>query len=316
MNDRFLAAAREVDPVGDLPPGGEVWIGDDTAVVASRGVGPVLLTTDLVVEGVHFDRRLCSGEDVGYKALMVTASDIAAMGGRPDHAMASIVAPPDIELDQVAAGLAAASAACGCVIVGGDLSGGPALMVSVAITGSLRLPTDAGPLLRSGAGPGDRLFVTGPLGGSAAGLRRFGPDATDSGPPDAAGGADDRLVAAYRRPVARLAEGETARLAGASAAIDISDGFAADVDRLSQASGVGVELEGVPVFEGATAEEALHGGEDYELIVATPDPEGLVAAFHAAGLRPPVPVGRCTGGAGSVVLGGVPLPPGGWVHRF
>ena len=317
MSERFLAAAREADPHGELPPSGELWIGDDAAVVAGGGTGPVLLTSDLVVEGVHFDRRVCSAEDVGYKALMVTASDVAAMGGWPVHALVSIVAPPDVDLDRVASGLADASAECGCVVVGGDLSGGPVLVVSVALAGSLRGPAGAGPLLRSGARPGDSVFVTGPLGGSAAGLRRFGPVLSDTAPPGRTGsGEDDPLLAAYRRPVARVAEGEEARRAGASAAIDISDGFAADIDRLARASGVGIALDQVPVFEGATREEALHGGEDYELVVATPDPQALVGAFLAVGLRPPVAVGRCTDGAGPVVLDGEPLPPRGWVHRF
>jgi thiamine-monophosphate kinase len=318
MGTRFVAAARARLPEGPLPPVGEVWIGDDAAVVASGTHAQVLLATDLVVQDVHVDLRLCSVEDVGYKAMMVTVSDLAAMGARPDRALASIVAPPDIDLQQLASGLAEASEACDCVIVGGDLSGGPVVVVSVAVYGALGVGPATGPLLRSGAEPGDRLFVTGPLGGSAAGFRLLRqrlhdrPPGGQELPPSAL----DRLVLAHRRPRARLDEGEVARLAGASAAIDISDGLASDIGHLARSSGVGISLDAVPVIEGATEEEALHGGEDYELVVATPDPRRISDAYRSAGLRPPVPIGWVTGTPGEMVLRGEPLPPGGWIHRF
>jgi thiamine-monophosphate kinase len=316
----FASAARARIPEGDLPPGGEVWIGDDAAVVATGS--PTLLTTDLVVEGVHFDLRLCSIEDVGYKAMMATASDLAAMGASPDRALASIVAPPGTGLDELATGLAAASAECGCVIVGGDLSGGPVVVVSVAVLGGLVPQGAGGPLLRSGAKPGDRVFVTGPLGGSAAGHRILldelswgSRDAEASDPPPRAKDVE-RLVRAFRRPRARINEGLAARRAGASAAIDISDGLATDIGHLSRASGVGISLDTVPIAGGATEEEALHGGEDYELVVATPDPDRLADAYRAAGLRSLIPVGWCTDGEGEIALAGELLSPQGWIHRF
>jgi thiamine-monophosphate kinase len=324
MNALFMAAARVGTPEGGLPPAGEVWIGDDAAVVAAPAGSREVLTTDLVVEHVHFDLRLCSLGDVGFKALMVAASDLAAMGARSDHALVSIVAPPGLDLDALASGLAAASSDTGCVIVGGDLSGGPLLVVSVAVSGGLDAPSDRGALLRSGAGPGDHLFVTGPLGGSAAGHRlllgELEPHGRDAGSGTAglpSGPAvADGLVRAFRRPRARLGEGRAARRAGASAAIDVSDGLAADIGHLSRASGVGIALDTVPVVPGATEDEALHGGEDYELVVATPDPDRLGREFESAGMRPPVPIGRCTDPGGSVVLAGTALPADGWVHRF
>jgi thiamine-monophosphate kinase len=335
---RFEAAARGRLANGDLPPAGEVWIGDDAAVVRDRpdGAAPAtravaateapgssgvhLLATDLIVDGVHVDRSLGSLRDLGFKAVMVTVSDLAAMGGWPDHLLVSIAAPPGTDLDEVGAGMAEAAEATGSVVVGGDLSEAPVLVVSTVASGRLRgLP---GPLLRSGARAGHHLVVTGPLGGSAAGLRVLRADLVDrrAGEPvgvDPRADPDrDRLRAAYRRPVARLHEGETARLAGASAAIDISDGLAADVSHLAVSSGVGVRLAAIPVVAGATAEEALHGGEDYELVVATPDPGALADAFAAAGLRPPLAIGICTDRPGELTLDGDPVGPAGWRHRF
>ncbi len=131
------------------------------------------------------------------------------------------------------------------------------------------------------------------------------------------GGSVERaLAAAYRRPVARLAEGETARLAGAHAIIDVSDGLALDLHRLADASGVGFALESVPVAEGATLEEALGGGEDYELIVAIdPQKVGTYAArCAAAGLRPPLPIGVASADPSARRLGDEELGRFGWQH--
>jgi thiamine-monophosphate kinase len=318
LRARFEAAARARHPDGPLPPPGDTWIGDDAAVVSidsgSAGPaapsGPAVLATDLVVEGVHFDLGLCSLDDVGYKAVMVTVSDLAAMGARPEYALVSVAGPPGTDFDRLGAGLAAAAAETGCVVVGGDLSQSPALVVSTAVLGLLRGGSADGPLLRAGARPGDLLFVTGPLGGSAAGLRllRSGGGAT--------GAATSALLRAYRRPVARLGEGETARHSGARAAIDISDGLVADSGHLARASGVGIALDTLPVVDGGTREEALYGGEEYELLIATGDPDRLVRDFGAAGLRPPLAIGICTDRPGRATLDGEPLPEGGWRHRF
>ncbi|HEX3839403.1 MAG TPA: thiamine-phosphate kinase [Acidimicrobiales bacterium] len=297
------------------PPDGETWIGDDAAVVRRPEGALGLLSTDLVVAGVHVDLELSHLDDLGYKALMVTVSDLAAMGGRPDHVLVSIASPPGTDLDRLADGLAQAAEETGGVVVGGDLSGSATLMVSVAVSGSLHRSTHLGPLFRSGANPGDQLLVTGPLGGSAAGLRllRLRQAQRVTTEPSTEEG---ELLRAHRRPVARLGEGETARLSGASAAIDISDGLVADLRHLARASGVGVDLAEVPVAPGATQDEALGGGEDYELLLATRDPARLQQAFAEAGLRPPIPIGRCTGDPDRLELGGAPLPAGGWRHQL
>jgi thiamine-monophosphate kinase len=328
---RFEAAARSLSPGEDVPPTGDVWIGDDAAVVTpgqAQRPDRILLAADLVVEGIHIDLAHGTIEDAGFKALMVTVSDLAAMGARPTYALVSVAAPAGTDLDGLSAGLAAAAIDCGCVVVGGDLSQSPALVVATAAVGSLRprqgqggvegggwrgsggRDGSEGPLLRSGARPGDRLFVTGPLGASAAGLRVL----SGGSRPD--GAAADQLVQAHRRPAARLDEGETARLAGARAAIDVSDGLATDARHLARASGVGLDLMSLPVADGATADEALRGGEDYELIIAIAEPDDLIRAFAGVGLRAPLPIGTCTTDPAVLTLDGRPLPVGGWEHRF
>ena len=288
------------------PPTGEVWLGDDAAVVAPPE-GFLLLATDAALAGVHADLALVGLDDLGWKALTAAVSDIGAMGGRPVHALVTACVPPGTDLDALIAGVAGAARATGCVVVGGDLSTAGQVVVSVAVTGTLE--GDGPPVTRSGADPGAHLFVTGPLGSSAAGLRLL----RRGGDPSPGGAA---LVDAHRRPRARVAEGVAARRGGASAMIDVSDGLSIDLDRLALASGVGVRLDALPVAEGATPAEGLGGGEDYELVIAAPDPGRLEGAFAAAGLSPPLPIGRCTDQPAERTLDGEPLPRTGWEHRL
>jgi thiamine-monophosphate kinase len=151
------------------------------------------------------------------------------------------------------------------------------------------------------------LFVTGPLGASAAGLEVLRSRRAGDAP---------ELAAAHRRPQARIEEGQAARHGGATAMIDLSDGLAIDLDRVAVASGVGLALTDVPVAQGATAEQALGGGEDYELAFSAPDPEAVAAAFHAAGLRAPVRIGSCTSDPEERQLDGARLQPAGWEHDW
>lgn len=290
---------------GQAPPG-EVWIGDDAAVVAVPA-GLLMVATDACVAGVHGDLSLVTLEDFGWKALTATLSDIGAMGARPVHAVVSVCVPPGTEVERLMAGVADAAGHWGCPVVGGDVTAAGQLMVSAAATGLLDGPGP--PVLRSGASAGDQLVVTGPLGASAAGLRvlRQGGASNER---------DAELAASHRRPLARLAEGQAARGAGATAMMDVSDGLALDAHRLAAASGIGLALTAVPTAPGATEDDALGGGEDYELLIAVDDPDRLASAFAAGGLRPPIPIGCCTADPAERTLQGRPLPPVGYQHQL
>ncbi len=283
------------------PPPGEVWIGDDAAVLAPPP-GRLVFATDAAVAGVHADLAFCGLDDLGWKALTATLSDIGAVGGRPAHAVVDFCVPPGTDLVLLATGVAEAARAWGCPVVGGDVTTASQVVVVAAATGVLE--GDAPPVLRSGARPGDRLVVTGPLGASAAGLRALRAGAR--GPAS--------VIAAHRRPLARLAEGRAARRAGATAMMDVSDGLGIDLHRLAEASGVGIELDTLPVAGGATDDDALGGGEDFELIIATPHPARLAEELAAAGLRPPIEIGRCTAEVGRRTLRGQPFGRSGFEH--
>jgi thiamine-monophosphate kinase len=290
---------------------------DDAALVAVPGGGSLVVSVDSVVGGVHVDLALCGPHDVGWKALMGALSDLAAMGAQPVGALVALCVPESGGSGSmtlgVMEGVAEASAQSGCPIVGGDVSTAGTLVVSVTVMGT----ADGGLAVhRSGARPDDVILVTGPCGGSAAGLRvlRAGPD--DGGA--ASRVTHEALADAYRRPVARLAEGEVARRAGARAMIDVSDGLALDLHRLADESDVGFELDVVPLFEGATQDEALGGGEDYELVVVM-EPErvgGFEEGCVLAGLRPPWRIGTIHGDPDRRTLGGRQLARLGWQHRL
>lgn len=284
---------------------GELGLRDDAAVVEVPGGGSVVVSVDSVVEGVHVDLALCSPADVGWKALMGALSDLAAMGARPLGALVALCVPGSAGDGRVTlavmGGVAEASEASGCPVVGGDVSSGGELVVAVTVMGTV----DGGvPVPRSGAVAGDVVLVTGPCGGSAAGLRML------------LAGAGAGVGEAYRRPLARLSEGQAARMAGAHAMIDVSDGLALDLHRLADVSEVGFAIGNVPVAEGATREEALGGGEDYELVmtVGPDDVDGLTGRFAEAGLRAPRQIGVVRADADHRTLDGEELGRMGWQH--
>lgn len=311
-----ISAIKALLPVP--PPSIRTWIGDDAAVVAWDWDDPdhesdprgLLLAADTVVAGVHADLTLTGLDDLGWKAMAASISDIAAMGGDPGQALVTAAAPAGTDLDRLFAGIADAARTMGCPVVGGDLTTGEQIVVTVAVTGVVTGPA----VTRSGAQPGDEIWVTGPLGASAAGLRllRSGPPRPDRSDD----GAVRDAIAAHARPVPRLAAGRAARHAGATAMVDVSDGLLADLEHIATGSGVGLRLDEIPVHPAAEPEEALSGGEDFALVFCAPPDRhaAVLAAFAGAGEPAPVPIGRCTAGAAERFLAGVPYTPRGWEH--
>jgi thiamine-monophosphate kinase len=267
----------EFDLIGRLAPYLD-GAGDDAAVVDVAG-SPVVLTTDVLVDGVHVDRALSTLSDVGWKAVAVNVSDVAAMGARPGAATVGLCLPQDLGADDVErlyAGMAEAAARWGVRLVGGDTVSADQLVVAVTMLGD---PGPAGPVLRSGARPGDRLVLVGALGAAAAALaqHRAGIDL------------DPRLLAAHRRPEALPDEGLALAGSGAGAMIDVSDGLGADLGHLCAASGVRavVDADALPVAEGGGEAARDAGTELWALVCGGGEDFALVAALPA-GVAPPV----------------------------
>jgi thiamine-monophosphate kinase len=269
--------------VPPAPPWVVAGIGDDAAVIEpSRNLLDVL-TTDALVEGVHFDRRLCTAHEIGYRALAVNLSDLAAMGASPRAALLSLALPPALpvtDLDDLLEGFLDIARAHRLALVGGNIARSPGpLVIDVTATGSVhrrRL------LRRCGAKPGDDLFVSGSIGAAAAGLAWLQARTTDATavPADPA---LERCAERYRCPEPRVRLGVlVGRNRAASACVDLSDGLADAVHQLASASGVGaaIEADQVPIAEAARrwfeacgqdpTAAALGGGDDYELLFAVP----------------------------------------------
>lgn len=267
-----------------------VGIGDDAAVVEPDRNRLEVLTTDCQVEGVHFDQTFVGAADIGHKALAVNLSDLAAMGAAPRVALLSLVLPPAFPVagvDALVDGMAALAARARIAIVGGNIARSPGpLIVDVTATGSVH---SRRVLTRGGARAGDDLYVTGALGGAAAGLRVLRQDARSAG----------LAVDRYRRPEPRLKFGVLlGRNRAARACVDLSDGLADGVRQIGEASGVGaiIDADALPIEDGATLRDALGGGEDYELLFAvSPRQRGrLKHARRLAGDLAVTRIGRVT----------------------
>lgn len=231
--------------------------GDDAAVTALPPGCEQVSSIDTLIPGVHFPVQ-SGAELVGFRALMVSASDLAAMGAAPGFALVAVSMPTadSTWLRALARGLARAGAELSLPLAGGNLARG-ALTISLSVHGFVPAGTA---LLRSGAAPDDGIYVTGTLGGAAAALARGGLDACR-------GDADlDDLSRSYFLPRARIDAGIALR-GVASSAIDVSDGLIQDAGHLARASGVGMALrsEDLPLAGGATLADVLRGSDDYEL---------------------------------------------------
>jgi thiamine-monophosphate kinase len=300
--DQFLGAfPRARVPVGP---------GDDCAVLApSRGA--LCVTTDAVVEDVHFSRAHFSAEDIGHKALAVNLSDLAAMGATPRWFLCAIALPrdfPESDLRRIARGMSALAREHRIALVGGNFTSARELSLTLTAAGELRGP----PLTRAGGQPGDLLYMSGTLGEARLGLIQL-----------QAGQRRGSAILRQRRPVPRVALG---RLASrfASAAMDVSDGLAQDLAHLCEASGVGaeVELAHLPISRAVRValgpEGALAGGEDYELLLAVPPQRARAfeRACARAGERV-TRIGELTRGRRAVVKdsnGRLIAPPLGFDH--
>jgi thiamine-monophosphate kinase len=261
-------------------PGKEVLtgIGDDAAVVDPERGALSVLTTDTLVEGVHFHRAHCSPTDIGDKSLAVNLSDLAAMGATPRHALLALSLPAEwlvADIDEMLDAFLAQAARHRTTLVGGDVTASPGpLVIGVTAIGSAKRRRVLG---RDGARPGDIVYVSGAIGAAAAGLASLQPtDRLDDPPPE-------ECRRRHRRPEARVALGVAlGRNRAARACMDLSDGLGDAVHRIAAASGVGVRLdaEALPIhpeartwFAGAGLDPvaaALAGGEDYELVFTSP----------------------------------------------
>lgn len=260
-----------------------VGIGDDAAVV-SQNKGKVALATDIAVEGVHFNRNWSSLFEIGAKTTAANLADIYAMGGVPEFLLVAAVLPKEFSVAQIrelASGIADEAAKVGARVVGGDLSSGDSLILSISVYGSVK-----DPILRSGAQVGDLVIISDLPGKSAAGLALL-----------QQGINDDRTLA-HRRPKVNYIAARDFALAGVSAMQDVSDGLISELTHIAKASGVGIEI--------VTDEEIdFHGGEDH-IFVATISP-------HLPFPRQAIEIGRVVLGKG-VRINGVPVSHQGFKH--
>jgi thiamine-monophosphate kinase len=277
-------------------------LGDDCAFLP----GGWCVSLDVSVEGVHFRREWLDPAEIGWRAAMAALSDLAAVGATAEAVLVGLGAPADEPVAAVAAimgGVGDAARELGASVVGGDLTRAADLSLAVTVMGR----TDH-PVRRRGARPGDRIWVTGSLGGARAAVAAW----TAGRHPEA--GPRQR----FARPVARIAEGRRLAELGATAMLDLSDGLGGDLRHLAAASGVGlvVELDRLPLAEGVAAAArhagqppavfAAIGGEDFELLVTLPP--GVDAA-------PLTPIGMVTAGPGvSTTLAGIEWTLAGYDH--
>jgi thiamine-monophosphate kinase len=315
LQERLEARGVTGDPI--------VGIGDDAAVWFAEPFE--IATTDTLVQGIHFPASPRSWRNLGWKALAVNVSDIAAMGGTPAYALVTLGLPGDALADDVFdlyEGLADCAEAYGVAVAGGDVVAAPVALITVALNGWARPGPDGTPaLLRRDAGrPGDLVAVTGHLGGAAGGVRLL------LGAADALSGAAEGLLRAQECPEPRLDAARAALDAGVRCAIDVSDGLVQDLGHICERSGCGAVLwaEKVPVavdlvaaFPDDALELALSGGEDYELLFT-----GSAAQIDAVRKAADVPVtvvGELVAGAPRVRIEGpggreLHLRAGGWNH--
>ncbi len=292
-----------------------VGLGDDCAMVPD-GDGRLIVSTDVAVEGVHFERAWLTEHEIGFRAASAALSDIAGSGGAAQALLVVLVVPADVPERHVIAlmeGVGAAAEGGQARVIGGDLSRGPVWMVAVTVLG--RTPRE---VKRGGARPGDRLWVTGGLGGARAALVQLQSGHTPQ---------QEHRVR-FAAPTPRLAEGQWLGSRGATAMIDVSDGLLGDCRHLAAASQVGLAIDEstVPLDPGiekiasavglTSARFAAEGGEDYELLVTLPSTFSSQDAdrFQQDTGTALTWIGEVTRNAGQVLVDGIDLPTMGFDH--
>jgi thiamine-monophosphate kinase len=304
-------------------------IGDDCALLAPRPGEELAVTTDLSIAGRHFRLDWHAPEAVGHRALARGLSDLAAMGARPVAAFLSLALPRELTtaqgrrpawVERFLDGLLALAEAHQTPLAGGDLSEAPLALADIVLVGAV---PKGKALLRSGARAGHLLYVTGALGGAAAGLARLaelaGPDGNPK--PPAIPKKLEALLAPHLFPQPRIAQGLWLQRHGlASAALDLSDGLSTDLAHLCQESGVAAEVDAgrIPVHLGATLTQALNGGEDYELLFTAPASKQMPRSIAGVAVTQIGRMVRPGAGQHAVTLltahGPEPLEPNGWEH--
>ena len=316
--DQLIERVRRKFP--STTDGLRAGIGDDAAVLRPAGRAEWVVTTDAFLENVHFSRRVHSPKAVGYKALARATSDLAAMGARSRYFLLTLALPLSCTkkwLDEFLDGMALAARRFGLILVGGDTTKYPSVVVSLTVLGEI----DPGrAILRSGARPGDLICVSGRLGEAELGLRlvqkRWHKRKQWK-----------KLTKKHFYPEPRLALGQwLVAHQSATSLIDTSDGLSTDLGHLCEASGVGARVwaDKIPLVDMAAQLKrlgldpmrlALHGGEDYELLFTVPKRLAQRLPRKVGGV-PVTIIGEITRGKGITLLGprgeGTPLRPGGW----
>ena len=324
VGERALIALVR-DRVPPAPGWVAIGLGDDAAVVVPERNALEVVTTDALVEGVHFQRAFMPAAAIGRRALAVNLSDLAAMGAAPRAALLSLVLPPALPLldfEAVIDGFMALASAHGVALIGGNITRSPGpLIVDVTAMGTAR-PRRV--LSRSGARPGDEVWVSGDIGSAAAGLQSLSAGVRDGARPTA-------CETAFLDPQPRVRLGTLlGRNRAASSCVDLSDGLADGLHQLAGASGVGLEVDGAAIPVTAEARDwfdacgldaitaAVTGGDDYELLF-TVRPKGRsrfeAVRRQARGVRL-TKIGSVRREPGvTVTRGGIAEPvPSGYVH--
>jgi thiamine-monophosphate kinase len=301
---RLIERIRKLFPAA----GSVTGIGDDTAVIENGRKGKMLVTTDTLVEGIHFLPGIADFSDIGYKSIAVNMSDIAAMGGVPEYALLTLGIPDKIsdrELEMLFEGMKSMGREQPYRLIGGDTVKSPCLFITVTMIGY----TDSAPLLRSTASEGEYIYVTGNLGDSSIGLGLLNGD-LKYGVTDA-----EYFIKRHNRPPSRvgLMQGLKGKYAIGSA-VDISDGLLADLAHIADESGKGfrIHIDKLPVSSRSIGpafevdrkyfyEFAWSGGEDYELLFTSRDNIDLAGISR---------IGEVTGSGREVFYLGEKLPWG------